>query len=114
MSDHDVVADFDGKQERSPRSRIINTLAQNTAQGRENSWKPGGQIMERHGEHHQHIQLRRAGKLQRKLEPRTVGPLFAVRRRDFTNLTGYQPQAAAVESTAEWYRHGPRPIPAEL
>jgi hypothetical protein len=69
MGDHDVVADFDGEQEQSPRSKIINTLAEGAAQGRQNKGKPGRQILKRDGGLHQHLKFRFSGKLQRELKP---------------------------------------------
>src|SRR5215208_6776539 len=45
MGNHDVVADLDSEHEQSPGSEIIDTLAQRPTQGRQNVWKPGGQIV---------------------------------------------------------------------
>jgi hypothetical protein len=58
MSNHDVVANFDGKQDGPPASRIIDTLAQNAARGRKNLRQTRRQIGKRYGRRDQRIKLR--------------------------------------------------------
>src|ERR1700674_4659323 len=105
MSDHDVVANFNGKQDGSPALRIIDTLTQNAASRREDLRQPRRQIFERNRRREQRIKTRIGVVRKGRFEPRAMRPARPVRRGNLADLTGDESQAAAVERAAKRYRN---------
>ena len=106
MSDHDVVANFDGEQGSS--LRIDDGLAEYAASGVENSRQSLRQIAKRNRRCQQCVEPWIAEQCDGGRETAAVRPARTVRWRDASDLARYQPKPAAVERSRQALRSLPR------
>jgi hypothetical protein len=112
MSDHDVVANFDGEQGSS--LRVDDGLAEYPASSVENSWQPLRQIAERNGWRQQCIEPWITEQRNRGRKAAAVRPARTVRWRDASDLARYKPKPAAVERASKHGGHCRVTIPAHF
>ena len=112
MSDHDVVANFDGEQGSS--LRVDDGLAEYPASSVENSWQSLRQIAERNGWRQQCIEPWITEQRNRGREAAAVRPTRSVRWRDAPVLARYKPKPAAVERASKHGGHSRVTIPAHF
>jgi hypothetical protein len=89
MSDHDVVANFDGEQCAFLLfgSRIFHELAEDAALRRKNIGEPRRQIVKRNCRREQRIERGIPEKVERRGKAACMRPAGAMRRRDLADLT---------------------------
>src|SRR5437868_3013459 len=112
MRDHDVVSNFDG--EHGSSSRIGDGLTKGGASRGKDLRQSFRQISEGNLWGKQYVEARISEQAQGGGETAMVAPARTMRRRNASDLTGYQPKAAAVKRATKRRAHHLIAIPAHF